>query len=271
MNRDFISLFVVSILCFGALYSQTNKVVSSSNMARISGGIYTPLYAAKKDNTKIKVAAFYVDKYPVTNTQFLEFVKANPKWQRAKVKKLFADQNYLSHWKNDLSLGLNVLPNSPVTNVSWFAAKAFCEYYGKRLPSTAEWELVASASENKSNGYKDPNYVKKILDWYSRPTSDKLSAVGTGKKNYWGIYDMHGLVWEWTSDFFNSLVTGESRGDSGLERNLFCGSGAVNASDFKNYPAFMRFAFRSSLKANYTTANLGFRCVMDINRKEKIK
>lgn len=263
MRKTTKNILFFLMLSINALLAQSNKINPANNVVLISGGIYTPLYGEKNNNLKIKVAPFFIDKYPVTNAQFLKFVKENPKWQRSKVKKLFADENYLSNWKSDLELGQNVLPNSPVTNVSWFAAKAYCEYYKKRLPSVAEWELVAKASTNQPDGSKDQNYIKQILEWYSRPTTEKISPVGSRGKNYWGVYDMHGLVWEWTSDFFSSLVTGESRGDSGLERNLFCGSGSVNASDFKNYPAFMRSAFRSSLKANYTTSNLGFRCAKD--------
>lgn len=267
MVNTLIHILWTFLLCVCFLQAQTIKTTSQKGMVVISGGIYTPLYVAKKDSAKIRVAPFFIDKHPVTNAQFLEFVKAMPKWRKSNAKKLFADKNYLSHWKNDLDLGNNVLPNSPVTNISWFAAKAFCDYYGKRLPTVAEWELVAKASANHPDGSKDQNFIKQILEWYSKPMDEKIPSIGLHGKNYWGISDMHGLVWEWTSDFFSSLVTGESRGDSELERNLFCGGGSVNSSDFKNYPAFMRFAFRSSLKANYTTNNLGFRCAKDFNKK----
>jgi formylglycine-generating enzyme required for sulfatase activity len=253
-----IALLILLALC--SMTQAQSKKSSAGEMAFIGGGKYTPLYGSSKNGISINVEPFYIDKYPVTNEQFLKFIRSNPKWRRSNVKNIFADKNYLSTWKSDLELGETALPNSPVTNISWFAAKAYCEYYGKRLPTVAEWEFVAKADEKKPDGSKNPAYLKQILDWYSKPSSGKIGAVGEGEKNYWNVYDMHGLVWEWTSDFFSSLVTGESRGDSGLERNLFCGSGSVNASDFKNYPAFMRFAFRSSLKANYTTANLGFRC-----------
>ncbi len=267
MEKTKKNILLFLILCINVTVAQSNKISPANNMVLINGGVYTPLYGEKNNEVKIKVAPFYIDKYPVTNAQFLEFVKANPKWRKSNVKKLFADKNYLSHWKNDLELGNNTLPNSPVTNISWFAAKAFCDYYGKRLPTVAEWELVAKASATNPDGSKDQNFIKQILEWYSTPTPGKVPSISEREKNYWGVSDMHGLVWEWTSDFFSSLVTGESRGDSGFERNLFCGSGSVNASDFKNYPAFMRFAFRSSLKANYTTNNLGFRCAKDFNKK----
>jgi len=66
-------------------------------------------------------------------------------------------------------------------------------------------------------------------------------------------------------DFNTAMVTGDSRADSGgLERGLFCGAGAQNARNMDNYPAFMRFGFRSSLEANYCVHNLGFRCAKDL-------
>jgi len=91
-----------------------------------------------------------------------------------------------------------------------------------------------------------------------------IPAVGSGFRNAWGVDDLHGLVWEWTLDFNSALVSGESRGDASLEKSLFCGSGASNAADFADYAAFMRFAFRASLEAHYTTANLGFRGACDL-------
>ena len=59
------------------------------------------------------------------------------------------------------------------------------------------------------------------------------------------------------------MTTGESRADTGLERNLFCGAGAAGARDLTDYPAFMRIGLRSSLRANYAVPNLGFRCARD--------
>jgi formylglycine-generating enzyme required for sulfatase activity len=66
--------------------------------------------------------------------------------------------------------------------------------------------------------------------------------------------------WEWVENFNTALVTGESRGDTGLERSLFCGAGSIGSANPADYASFMRFAYRSSLKAVYTTKSLGFRC-----------
>ncbi|MNL63509.1 Formylglycine-generating sulfatase enzyme [compost metagenome] len=78
---------------------------------------------------------------------------------------------------------------------------------------------------------------------------------------------MHGLVWEWTSDFNSIFLSGESRKDKSSDQNLFCGSASVNAADLMDYAAFMRYAFRGSLKAQYSTRNLGFRCASTIKPK----
>ena len=106
----------------------------------------------------------------------------------------------------------------------------------------------------------DREFQKSIARWYGTPSPDVLPAAGSGHANIHGIRDLHGLVWEWTSDFNSAIVTGDARGDTGLERNLFCGAGSLGTKDTGNFPAFMRFGLRSSLKASYTVHNLGFRC-----------
>ena len=59
-------------------------------------------------------------------------------------------------------------------------------------------------------------------------------------------------------------MTGDARGDTGLDRQLFCCADSAAAKDSANFPTFMRYGFRSSLKADYTVQNLGFRCAKDL-------
>lgn len=232
-------------------------------MVLIPSGFFKPLYKDDSLGKKIPVQSFYLDATPVTNHDFLLFVKANPKWKRSHVKRLFADTTYLHNWKSDDSLGELAPQKSPVIYVSWYAAKAYCAWKGKRLPTVAEWEYVAGVSENNIEGYNDTEFLQRILTWYAKPSPKVIPSVKSVFKNMFGVYDMHGLVWEWTSDFNSILVSGESRGDTGLERNFFCGSGSLRSSDFKDYAAFMRYGFRGSLQAEYTTSSLGFRCAKD--------
>lgn len=234
------------------------------DMVAFSEGRYQPLFQEPDRSTR--VPAFYLDRYAVTNAQYLAFVTAHPRWRRSHVPRLFADPSYLRHWQDDLRLSEEwTVTERPVTNVSWFAARAYCKWRQKRLPSTAEWEYAAQASAEHPDGRRDPSFLRRILEWYGRPNPPVPPPMGSGGKNYWGVYDLHGVIWEWVADFQTALVTGESRGDSGLERNLFCGAGAAGVTEAErvNYPAFMRYAYRSSLQGAYTVANLGFRCATD--------
>ena len=232
-----------------------------TEMKLINRGAFVPLYGS--DSLGVYVPDFLLDTYPVTNQQYVEFVKNNPKWRRSQVLRLFADESYLNSWKSDLSLGANMKLNSPITNVSWYAAKDYCACQGKRLPSIDEWEYAAMASEKKQNAQADSAFNQRIIESYEMPKT-YLNEVGQSFKNYYGIYDLHGLVWEWTSDFNSVLISGESRQDKDTEKNLFCGSAAINASNLMDYAAFMRYAFRGAIKANYNIRTLGFRCAKNI-------
>jgi len=230
-----------------------------TGMALIPGGTYKPLYS--KQAKAREAQAFFMDTMQVTNGQFLEFVKANPEWQRSKVKRTLADANYLRHWAGDFDLGPDDLKlrDAPVTHVSWFAAQAFCAAHGKRLPTQDEWEFAARADATRIDASTDQAFLRQLLEWYAKPASSSLDEVQKGVLNIHGLRGMHGLVWEWVYDFNSTMIVGDSRGDGSLERKLFCGASSLLAADVSNYAAYMRFAFRSSLKGEYCVGSLGFR------------
>jgi len=230
-----------------------------TDLITIPAGTHYPLYPGKDEPEEAAIEAFQLERHPVTNEQFLAFVWAEPQWRRSRIAGLFADDSYLRHWSADLEFD-DEHRDAPVTQVSWFAVRAYAEWVGRRLPTLAEWEYVAAASEDAALGREEEGYNQRILTWYSRPTGAVLRRIESAEANYYGLHDLHGLIWEWVDDFNTALVTGESRGDSGLDRNLFCGSGSIGAADPQDYAAFMRFAFRSSLEARYSVNNLGFRC-----------
>lgn len=250
MSKD-ILIAVLFFALTGLMSAQQNKMV------QIQEGSFIPLYGttAKKP---VNVKTFFIDIYPVTNSDFLIFIKKNPGFSKSKIKEIFADKSYLSYWESDFDFG-NINPKSPVTGISWFAAKKYCECQGKRLPTIDEWEYVAMADEKKIDARTKTEFNKYILSWYEKSKTYE-NPVGKTFKNHWGVYDMHGLVWEWTADFNSIFLSGESRKDKSDDKNLFCGGASVNATDLMNYAAFMRYAFRGSLKAQYSTRNLGFRC-----------
>ncbi|MGH7968033.1 MAG: formylglycine-generating enzyme family protein [Limisphaerales bacterium] len=257
--RENITGFLLVVLLAGAV----STVAAPPGMVLIPAGAYRPFFHATTEPEAVPVKSFYLDTVPVTVGDFLAFVRARPQWQRSKVKAVFADEFYLKNWAADCDPGLKAPLEAPVTWVSWFAAREYAKWRGKRLPTVAEWERAAGASARRPDGENDPAFKQQVLQWYSTPTSP-LAHVGQGPANYWGARDLHGLVWEWTLDF-NSAISGDAQPGGGSSvRGLFCAAGAQGARDVEDYPAFMRWGFRSSLQANYCVHNLGFRCAKDL-------
>ena len=236
------------------------SIVTHTKMVLITGGSYKPFFGT--DSAIVNVTPFLMDEKPVTNREFLTFVKANPQWGKSQIKRLFADESYLKEWVSDTILPLNSNPDAPVCSVSWFAAKAYAESVQKRLPTLDEWEYVARANEKKVDARKEKDYSDRIIELYMIKDR-QYNPVKHSVPNYWGVYDMFDLIWEWTDDFNSVLITGDSRESSYDNKGLFCAGAATNATDLMNYAAFMRFGFRTSLKADYTVSNLGFRCAKD--------
>lgn len=241
---------------------QLEFISSSKKMMKIDSGSYRA-FIGKDSNNIIKVKSFYIDDSPVTNAEYLTFLKANPQWTRSKVLRLYADSTYLKHWKGDYQLPEKINPDAPVTNVSWFAAEAYAKSVGKRLPTIEEWEYVGLADRTSKNASDKPDFTNFILREYQQRKSNMNKVVRQGEPNFYGVYDMYGMVWEWTYDFNSVMMSGESRKDNTTNESLFCAGGAITASDLRNYAAFVRYALRGSIKANNCLNNLGFRCARD--------
>ena len=265
-------LFAIALSCLARLgvsesaaLEPASDVGAHAGQALIPAGSYRPQFGLGARSNTVALASFWLDIRPVTVADYLRFLEAKPQWRRSQTKRLFADQNYLAAWRGDLDPGFSdpQALQRPVAQVSWFAAKAYAAWVGKRLPTTDEWEYAASAGFTDVDGRRDAAFQKALNRWYNTPSPETLPTAGSGQANVHGVRDLHGLIWEWTSDFNSSMSTGDARGDTGLERQWFCGGGAIGAANTSDYPAFMRYGFRSSLKAAFTVHNLGFRCAAD--------
>jgi formylglycine-generating enzyme len=223
-------------------------------MVRVGPGEVRPLFS--QSSRPHRVGAFWLDREPVTNAAFLAFVNAHPTWRRGRVPALFADASYLARWNGPLRLSANAPANSPVVQVSWFAARAYCEARGARLPTEDEWELAAAADSTRADARNDPAFAERVLGWYARPTPSVLPAVGQGEANVWGARDLHDLVWEWVLDFANTPAA-EDAGKG-------CGAAGASQGNRLDYAGYMRSAFRASLDARFTVQSLGFRCARDL-------
>jgi len=238
--------------------SVARRTETVSGMARIAGGWYRPLYTMQ-GMERMHVAPFALDRRPVTRRDYLHFVTTHPEWKRDAVRPALAAQSYLADWAGVANAGDERDLDRPVTNVSWFAARAYCAAQGKRLPTTDEWELAAGASETSRSAARDREFRRRLLALYATRKTGAPAPVGTTFVNAYGVSDLHGLVWEWTLDF-NASAPHESRATSGHEHHLWCASAAIGVADPTDYPAFLRFAVRSGLTARSTVSGVGFRC-----------
>jgi formylglycine-generating enzyme len=235
-----------------------SQKAAPAGMQKIQAGTYQSFFV-KSGSQPTKVAPFYLSIHAVTNADYLAFVKANPAWRKSKASKLMVDNNYLRHWKNDFEFNAGVDPQSPVVNVSWFAASAYCRWKGMRLPTTSEWELAGAAPFVWPQQTASLSVEKAVMRWYEKPSLKTLPPVQSVNKNAYGLYDMHGLVWEWVSDFNSFIGSFDSRMNDNATNNLFCAAGSLNAADKQAYASFLRYSYRGSLKGRYCIANLGFR------------
>lgn len=215
--------------------------------------------------------AFYMDIYEVTNAQYKAFVLANPQWQKAKINPKFHNGNYLSHWEG------NTFPtghgNQPVVYVSWYAAMAYAEWAGKRLPTEAEWEKAARGG---LSGALYPwgdtiDKSKANYDWNVGETT----PVGRYAPNGYGLYDVCGNVWEWCldeydADFYASSARQHPFSGGNLENiiSIFTSIRAprvLRGGSWDDPPAaHLRTALRSASAPETADSFRGFRCVKPI-------
>ena len=239
----------------------------ASAMARIPTGEYRPLYAAPGAD-RVRVAAFALDRRPVSRADFLAFVREHPEWRRGGVRPRLAEPSYLADWPGALDAGSRADLQRPVTAVSWFAAKAYCAARGKRLPTLDEWEYAAAASETRRDASADPAFGRRLLALYAARSSAPLPVAGSGVANVYGVRDLHGSAWEWTLERNSTVVADDSRVSGGApdarDHRLYCASAAIGAADPANYPAFLRAAVRAGLTARTTLGGLGFRCAANV-------
>jgi formylglycine-generating enzyme len=240
--------------------------------ASVRGGEFRSILRNGAAEADLRIEPFALQRIPVTNRDYLDFVRTHPEWQRGQVPATLADGRYLQQWQRPLELGPQAGPDQPVTHVSWFAARAYCESRNVRLPAWREWEFAAAADEHVADARHDPVWRQTILATLGRSPGSPLSAVGLAPPNLYGIHDLHGLVWEWVDDF-DKLFAPRGRSEqehAGMAMSpgdtaMSCGAAALSVADPENYPMILRLAVLSSLNRNSTTADLGFRCARSIS------
>lgn len=252
--------FVLALLA-GMVHPPAPSLAAEPREASLPGGSFTTVLPPALNVKTTQVRAFRLDRALVSNADFARFLGKHPDWRRDRVARLFADETYLSHWRSETLPGEKIA-RQPVTQVSWFAASAYCEAQGKRLPRWYEWEFAAAASETSPDAREDAAWRQRILDWYSKSARGVLPDAGASAPNYYGVRDLHGVAWEWVEDASGMLVSDDGR-EQGDGSNRFCGAGAASFEQKENYAMLMRIAMLSSMKASYTSGTMSFRCASD--------
>lgn len=140
----------------------------------------------------VQVAAFFIDRYEVTNERYKRFVD-------------LTGHEAPRHWKDGgIPAGKE---RHPVVYVNWFDADAFCRWEGKRLPNELEWEKAARGPDGRTFPWGDTFALDKANTpqrWAALHEKGDTMPVGSFEsgKSYYGAYDMAGNVWEWTQDWY---------------------------------------------------------------------
>ena len=205
--------------------------------------------------------AFYIDIHEVTNAQYKKFIDANPEWsKKRKASYHYGYGNYLAHWDGDNYL--NGHDNYPVVYVSWYAAMAYAEWAGKRLPTEAEWEKAARG------GLAGQKFLRGI----SQTNRGLWTPVGIYTPNPYGLYGMENRVWEWCLDEYDYYFYKKSPRENPIVKGNYIQSidGFISTKrdrvlrGGKWYRGYVRIAHRFETRPKAVDLHTGFRCVMPV-------
>jgi len=244
------------------------------NMARINGGTFVMGSPADEperfddEGPQHQAAAggFYMGKFLVTQEEYQTVMETNP-------SRFNGDKRCFYFNPND---------SLPVENVSWYNAVEYCnklslmaglapaytvngadvtwnrEAGGFRLPSEAEWEYACRAGT--TTAYNTGARISDDTGWYKSNSGNKTHPVGQKPANAWGLYDMHGNVWEWCWDwcspYANAALSDDQDDSWGTGRILRGGSWSA-------YAQYLRSAYRRWNPPTYRSGSFGFRLVMN--------
>jgi formylglycine-generating enzyme required for sulfatase activity len=172
-------------------------------------------------------------------------------------------------------------PQNPVEQVSWDDAVEFCRRLSElpaeksgghvyRLPTEAEWEYACRAGTTTMYSFGDSETELGVYAWYNENSGRTTHPVGGKKPNAWGLYDMHGNVFEWCQDVYNSKAY-ESR--SGITQNPLSTSGSksrvLRGGSWTYNCRHARSANRLRFSPDYRSDSIGFRVVLSVGARTR--
>ena len=257
MKRAFLGLLAFVLISTQPLWAQGNGTQQSQvpeGMVLVPGGEFTMGTNQKealgpniprsnndaRPEHKVTLPSFYIDKTEVTNAQYKAYCDATnyptpPQWKEGKYP--------------------NGEDDFPVTHVSWYEARAYAAWAGKRLPTEAQWEKAARGSDKREFPWGNNWDAKRVVWHRNRPF--KVGSKPNGASPY-GALDMAGNVFEWTASWYDAYPNAPHQfAEFGTQMKTIRGGG------FDGGDILARTHFRSVAYPSARSDMIGFRCVQD--------
>ncbi len=224
-------------------------------------------YSDEGPRHQVRVPDFAIMATEVTNAQYAAFLNAAGRrgtqdrpWFESRAE----DSQSRIEKEGDTWRASPGFEQYPVVNVSWYGARAFCAHYGGRLPTEAEWEYAARAGTTTAWSFGANASDIGEYAWYSDNSGNKPHPVAGKRPNPWGLYDMHGNLWEWVEDCWHDNYRGAPNdGSAWVDKD--CTYRVVRGGSFFFSPRFLRSANRDRDRPVYRDVFFGFRCVRSLS------
>ena len=217
----------------------------------IPGGTYVINEGGENAHEVILSKSFYLGVFEVTQEQYAKVMVDNP-----------------SYFKS---------PQHPVERVSWDDAIAFCRKLSSlpaeqaagrvyHLPTEAQWEYACRAGTGTAFGFGDKETQVSQHAWYDGNSGNRTHPVGGKQANAWGLYDMHGNVWEWCRDWYGAYTLGRVTDPNGP---LSGSSRVIRGGSWYDFAESCRSSAREAFSpSNRNSSHGGFRimCVIPVQR-----
>jgi formylglycine-generating enzyme required for sulfatase activity len=227
----------------GEFIMGSNQVDTEGQAAEL--GSMKPWFLDEHPQRKVHLPAFYIDLHEVTNAEYVKFIRATgtpppPFWVNSQVP---SSQEQL-----------------PVTQITWPQADAYCKWAGKRLPTEAEWEKAARGTDGRE--YVWGNEYKPGLANTGDAPNKSLMPVGSfpGSKSPYGVEDMVGNAWEWTSDWYQDYSGSDYRSDAFGEKFKVIRGNSWGEMGHYSLTHYSRAAYRFYAPPELHLSDVGFRC-----------
>jgi len=210
-------------------------------------GSSKPWFANERPERKVFVDEFFIDKYEVTNAEYAKFVEAT----KIKPPRLWPGGRFPE------GKGKN-----PVSAVSWFKARDYCKWKGKRLPTEAEWEKAARGTDGRIFPWGNKFDIKKLNALGEHSGTTPVGSFPEGKSPY-GAFDMAGNLLEWTADWYKPYPGNTLKDEDYGEKFRVVRGGGWGGLGHYTLQVYLTTPFRRIAPPKGAFNDVGFRCAKD--------